>query len=169
MPSPGTLSVEEWVQWGFPGRLPGLRVSARPPAFPVRVAGPVAAPRASEDLTHRSQWRDRGRISRPFLFPDQIGTPREPQLSKTGQRRSKIASRDFACQAPRPAGCWSISSSLAAVSERRTCLPTTCGAQRAPLEQTALPPAGPRGCPQALENGKPGGRLRPGGAVGREK
>ena len=66
-----TLSVEELGRVAVPGQvswLSGLRPFLRLP-FPR--LGKVAVRRMTncEDLARRSQWRDRGRFSRPSLFP----------------------------------------------------------------------------------------------------
>ncbi len=66
-----TLSVEELGRVAVPGQvswLSGYRPFLRLP-FPQ--CGKVAVRRMTncEDLARRSQWRDRGRFSRPSLFP----------------------------------------------------------------------------------------------------
>ena len=92
----------------------------------------VAALRANENLTHRLQWRDRGRFARPFLFPDRSGAPREPQLSKTDQHPRTL-----------PLHAWSVKSSgreVVALFEHRGWLKGQVGGGRRNFKKLKLTP-----------------------------
>ena len=100
-----TLSVEELGRVTVPGQvswLSGHRLLLRLP-FPQRGKVAVRQVTNCEDLARRSQWRDRGRFSRPSLFPRFVpGHHRNKSFQRTTtSRKTNISLKG--CQAPSPA------------------------------------------------------------------
>ena len=100
------LSVEELGRVTVPGQvswLSGYRLLLRLP-FPQ--SGKVAVRQVTdcEDLARRSQWRDRGRFSRPSLFPRFVpGHHRNKSFQRTTtSRKINIWLRGCQEQSPRP-------------------------------------------------------------------